>query len=68
MAKKKAQTVNMKTKNDNFVGTINVNELIANRAGKISGGTHQGLGTKIHKSKKAYDRKQGKKDLRNLCY
>ena len=47
-------------KNKNYLGCIDVTALMLNRAGKVSGGTVAGLGTKVHKSAKDYDRKREK--------
>lgn len=65
MAKKKSQPVQMKKKDSLYVGKIDGNELFINRKGKPNSGTHPELRTKVHKSKKAYDRNKGKRELRN---
>lgn len=64
MAKKKMHNIQAK-KDKNHVGTINMNELIINRKGKINSGTSGGLGTRVHKSKLDYDRNTEKKKLRD---
>lgn len=65
MAKKKSHPVQMKKKNSLYVGRINSNELFINRKGEPNSGTHPELRTKVHKSKKVYDRNRGKRELRN---
>ena len=51
-------------KNENYLGKIDVTALMLNRAGKVSGGTVSGLGTKVHKSAKDYDRKKERESFR----
>lgn len=51
-------------KNENYLGKIDVTALMLKRAGKVSGGTVSGLGVKVHKSEKDYDRKREKQKLK----
>lgn len=62
---KKSQPVNMPKKKTNHVGTISVNNLFMNRAGKLNLGSNPELRSKVHKSKKAYDRNKQKEKLRS---
>lgn len=62
---KKSQPVNMAKKKTNHVGTISVNSLFMNRAGKLNPVSNPELGNKIHKSKKVYDRSKQKEKLRS---
>lgn len=55
----------MKKRNNLYVGKIDRNKLFLNRKGKLNHGMNPELRTKVHKSKKDYDRNREKRVFRN---
>ena len=50
------------------VGTIDGNKMLMNRKGKVNKGTHVFMRSSVHKSKKDYNRKKLKQELRKEIY
>ncbi len=64
MPKKKSKPVQMKKKNSLYIGKIDKNKLFLNRKGKPNPGMNPELRTKIHKSKKDYNRNREKRNFK----
>ena len=67
MAKKgkKSKVVQPRKGKSNHIGTINGNELLMNRSGKVNLGTHPEIRGAVHKSLKDYDRNREKREIRS---
>jgi len=65
MLKKRSMPVQMKKRNNFYVGKIDRSKLFFNRKGKLNPGMNPELRTKVHKSKKDYDRNREKRVFRN---
>ena len=50
------------------VWTIDGNKMLMNRKGKVNKGTHVSMRSSVHKSKKDYNRKKLKQELRKEIY
>lgn len=75
MAKKRKNSTPVqqkKSKSRFFVGTIDCNEILINREGKVNLGSNPEIRSHIHKSVKDYDRSRSKKEvkayLRDECF